>query len=117
MNRLIELSRALRLLLIAAVLGQAFLVQTHVHYARVAAPTQFSVTQPNGHPAKSIGQTDDPDHCPLCWEAAMAGHYFAPRVAVVPPAPVVLFWLVGSVTTAFDLAQPPHGWLSRAPPR
>jgi len=105
----------LQMLLLGALLTQAIVVQAHVHPARAVSAFPAAGTS-GGVPVQhlQIGATED---CPLCWEAAMAGHYPLPPSAAVPSAPPAVFRLVAPVIVAFGLAQPPHGWLSRAPPR
>lgn len=113
----IKLSRAGRLLLLAALLLQAVVVQTHVHPMRLGAP-EFSAAGMTGGPGvKAVPQASSSDYCPLCWEAAMAGHFYVPPAVAVPPAPAAQMWIAISTAAAFALARPAHGWLSRAPPQ
>jgi hypothetical protein len=118
MNAAIKLPRVLRMFLLGALLLQAALVQTLVHYALLAASAQVSAGRGS---LESVGashqQLNASDYCPLCWEAAMAGHYSLPPAAAAVSAPPAGFWFTLPIAGAFALAQPPHGWLSRAPPR
>jgi hypothetical protein len=117
MDLWIKLSRAGRVLLLAALFLQAVLVQTHVHPLRLGAP-EFSAAGMSGRPsAKLAPQLARSDDCPLCWEAAMAGHFYVPRAIALPPATAFAVWVAVSVAAAFKLARPARGWLSRAPPQ
>lgn len=108
----------LRTFLLGALLLQAILVQSHVHPARLPASQQvFAAGAPRGARAGSHQQLSSADYCPLCWEAATAGHYPAPPGAAMVSAPAVWIWFATAIVGAFLLAQPPRGWQSRAPPQ
>jgi hypothetical protein len=104
-----------RTLLLTAFVLQCVVVQTHVHAAPFAGRLSASPIdrQSVEHPTFATAF----ELCPLCWEAAVAGHYSLPDAAVVPSAPVTAFWIVASVAGAFTLTRYPLGWLSRAPPQ
>lgn len=111
-----KLSRAWRLLLLVALLVQAVLVQTHVHPAR-RAPRELSTAGMTGPSAKPAPLAFSSDYCPLCWEAAAAGHFYVPPAVALPAAPATPAWIAVSIAEAFALGRAGHGWLSRAPPR
>jgi hypothetical protein len=118
MNVGLKLPRALRMLLLGALLLQAIVVQTHVHFARLAASAQVSAGRTSaGSGAAWHERLSSADNCPLCWEVAMAGHYSLPPPAAVLSTSLILFWLALPAAIVFSLAPPPRGWLSRAPPR
>jgi hypothetical protein len=106
----------LRAALLLALLVQGTIVQTHIDFAR--APVSASAA--GSLQLTSVAKGDasgDPALCPLCQEAAMAGHYFTPAAGALPAAPAIPQWTVPGAALAFDLAQPALGWLSRAPPQ
>lgn len=113
----ITLSRMLRVLLLTAFVLQCVVVQTHVHAATFAGQ---GIAPPRARQGAEL-----PDRtfaaafelCPLCWEAAVAGHYSLPGAAIIPPAPTATFWIAAPIAVPFTLARYPFGWLSRAPPR
>ena len=107
--------RLLAVLLLACVLVQGTLVQSHLHFAGQANPRVAS-DEPAAQlskPAKGDPATD----CPLCHEAAMAGTYLLPPATALPTPPAAIPWLFTAPMAAFGLPSPAPGWLSRAPPR
>jgi len=104
----------LQMLLLGALLTQAIVVQAHVHPARAVSAFPAAGTS-GGVPVQhlQIGATED---CPLCWEAAMAGHYPLPPSAPVPSAPPVVLRLVGPVIIEVGHEPPAPGRRGRAAP-
>jgi hypothetical protein len=107
--------RLLAVLLLACVLVQGTLVQSHLHFARQSNPRVAS-----SEPAAQLSKpaTGDPAaDCPLCHEAATAGAYLLPTATVLLPPPAPILWLFTAPLAAFGLPSPAFGWLSRAPPQ
>ena len=107
--------RLLALLLLACLLVQGTLVQSHLHFTgradlRFASGEQVSQLS---KPVTGDAATD----CWLCHEAAMAGAYLLPNATIVPSAPAWTLWLFQASIAEFSLPSPPLGWLSRAPPQ
>jgi hypothetical protein len=103
------------LLLLACLLVQGTLVQSHLHFAGQLNP-QAASGEPSAQlskPAKENPATD----CPLCHDAAMAGAYLLPSATVLPPPPAAILWLFAAPMAVFGLPSPALGWLSRAPPQ
>jgi hypothetical protein len=104
-------------LVLAALLLQSFLTQTHLHLpsgslpasgrGQVTAPA-FSVERPalGGHST-----------CPLCIEMKIAGHYLPPIPFVLTAPAVLAFWFHLAATADPTRPHPTHHWQSRAPPR
>jgi len=116
----IRLLRALRLLLIAAFVVQCTAVQTHVHFAQLASRTSISAwSDVHGQAEKLFDPqiATAPDSCPLCWEAAMAGHYLSPAADGLALPPAIGAWIVVPALLEFGLRPSSHRWLSRAPPQ
>jgi hypothetical protein len=103
-------------LLLACLLVQGTVVQTHIHFKSQAAPR---VAASAGHivPATERGPNDPAANCPLCQEAMTAGAYLLPLAIVLPPAPAPYLWRATAAIVEFGLLAPSRGWLSRAPPR
>jgi hypothetical protein len=119
-NARIKPPPVLRLLLLAAFVVQCVFVQTHIHFARLSDQTGLSASYQAGGQAEKLtsgGSAAKSDYCPLCWEAAMAGHFVMPAVNVFPPPPAVILWLALPAMAEFGLRPFSHGWLSRAPPQ
>jgi di/tricarboxylate transporter len=94
---------------------QSLVVQTHCHFENdalegpaVAAAAHLSA------PTKAPGQA--PLDCPLCRQAAQAGHYLlaAGVPALVPPAVVAM--LLVRIRPFWQARHRPVGWRSRGPP-
>lgn len=114
--RLRTLSRALVLLLLFCLLAQGTAVRTHLHFIKSAATLQTAADHPPTRLSQSSGGEPAVD-CPLCREAAMAGSYVLPPVAVLPPRPLPASWGAAAASLAFALPAPAPGWRSRAPPK
>jgi len=108
--------RLFAVLLLACLLVQGTLVQSHVHFAgQQGAPAAASSLQ---SPQLSKPATGDPlADCVLCHEAAMAGAYLLPQATVLPPPPAPVLWLFTAAMVGFGLPSPALGWQSRAPPQ
>jgi hypothetical protein len=107
----------LRAFLLLAFVVQGTIVQTHIDYARPIAPHSIAGAAPQLSKAGTCGRADGSAPCAWCQAAAMAGHYFLPTAGTLPAAPAFLAWVGPVSVTVFGLVTPPHGWLSRAPPR
>ena len=108
--------RLFALLLLACVLVQGTLVQSHLHFAG-QSNLPAAASSERG-PQLSKPTTGDPAaDCPLCHETAMAGAYLLPSAATLPPPPTAILWLFAAPMAAFGLPSPALGWLSRAPPQ
>jgi hypothetical protein len=107
--------RLFAVLLLACVLVQGTLVQSHLHFAGQANRPAAS-NEPSAQLAKPA-KGDPATECPLCHDAAMAGAYLLPSAAVLPPPPAAILWLFAAPMAAFGLPSPALGWLSRAPPQ
>ena len=108
--------RLLVFLLLACLLVQATLVQSHLHFAsrtRLSAAASSEQAVQSAKPAKGDPVAD----CPLCHEAAMAGAYLLPTATVLPPPPAPIPWVATVPLAGFGLPSPAFGWLSRAPPQ
>src|SRR5436190_8389042 len=87
-------------LLLLGFVVQGTAVQTHLHFSEHGA----SFASSGGGSAQSPKPgKDDPANCPLCQEAATAGAYLLPSVAVLPPPPVALRWIAGTTLATFGL--------------
>lgn len=106
----------LQAILLLSFVAQGTIVQTHVDFARAAVPAANGVAATMLLPAGKTGEDGKSTVCPLCQEAAMAGHYFMPAAGALPSAPAVFGWIEPFGVSAFALGVQPHGWLSRAPP-
>jgi len=98
-----------------SLLWQSLVVQTHLH----AFPPPAATTAQAGSAAPATAnpsRPDDPANCPICREAARAGHYLAPLA--------IPLLLRSSMPVAPSLATLPiwprrhtaHGWYGRGPP-
>jgi hypothetical protein len=109
------LPRLFAVLLLACLLVQGTLVQSHLHFAARSNP-QAASSEPSSQLSKPA-KGDPATECPLCHDAAMAGAYLLPSAAILPPPPAAILWLFTAPMAAFGLPSPAFGWLSRAPPQ
>ena|SRR5690242_11552446 len=101
---------------LVAFLWQGFATATHIHpvqdsaaAARArAAPAQLTI------PAVPRGQPID---CPLCHDAAIAGHFLSSGAVLVVVPFAVVAWRSGLVfALSVHETKASHAWRSRAPP-
>jgi hypothetical protein len=107
--------RLFAILLLACLLVQGTLVQSHLHFAGQFNP-QAASSAPSAQLSKPA-KGDPAAECPLCHDAAIAGAYLLPSATVLPPPPAAIQWLFTAPMAAFGLPSPALGWLSRAPPQ
>ncbi len=107
--------RLFALLLLACVLVQGTLIQSHLHFAGTSS-RQATSGEPSAQLSKPA-RGDPAADCPLCHEAALAGAYLLPTATILPPPPAAAPWLFTARLAAFGLPAPAFGWLSRAPPQ
>jgi hypothetical protein len=101
-------------LLLVGFVVQGTAVQTHLHFSKQDSSV---VSSSDRYVQFEKPGKDDPASCPLCQEAAMAGAYMLPSVAVLPPPPAAVLWIAVTPLAAFGLLTPAHSWQSRAPPQ
>ena len=108
----------LRIFLLLVFVVQGTIVETHIDFAH--APSA-GVAASGSMPLRlaSLGQGGRGDKsglCPLCQEAAMAGHYTSPAPAAFTLRAAAPDWIAPPAGSDIGLVASPHGWLSRAPP-
>jgi hypothetical protein len=108
--------RFLGILLLASLLMQGTLIQSHLHFAGSFGSTSVTSSE-QSIASPTPAQGDPAAGCLLCHEAAMAGAFLLPEATALPPPPATIQWLFIAPITAFELPSPAFGWLSRAPPR
>ncbi|MBU6267773.1 MAG: hypothetical protein KGN34_09550 [Sphingomonadales bacterium] len=99
--------QALLLLLSLALIGQSIAVQAHRH---APAPTCVA------NPVKSHAKPHAADHCALCQEARLSGHYLLTDAPIVALALLATFLLLAVRATPQPGLAAPIPWRSRAPP-
>lgn len=111
-----RLSAGFLAVLVAAMIAftwQSFVTQTHID------PAQMPVAAVRGAPAH-VSQVpaapDRPIDCPICHDAALAGHYLTPGPAWVLAPIVVVLWRFTVDGKAEARRARSHDWRSRAPP-
>jgi len=93
---------------------------TQAHFHGRAALKPLAGTQAAGTALlreASRGERSDPStECPLCQDAAAAGHYITPTSATVAPLLRVVFQPAEQRVPSDAPQQRSHLWQSRAPP-
>lgn len=101
--------------LLIALTWQSFVTQTHVHPDRIRSAQTQSIAS-NGGNGDRPSPADSTDSCPICREAASAGHVLLPApVALVAPL-AAAFFVIAATAIRLSLTLRSHVWQSRAPP-
>ncbi|MGN6377112.1 MAG: hypothetical protein ACTHMG_16375 [Sphingomonas sp.] len=97
---------------LAAFAWQSFITQVHVH----GAPQAASRTLAGAQLSRPAPPPNLPIDCPICHDAAVAGHYLSPGPVLVLAAIAGVDWrpVAGALHSA--PLQRSHRWRSRAPP-
>ena len=97
---------------------QSFVVQTHLHFEGGSYPIAASAGHTGAESQRPGPQSpsDLPSNCPICSEVAQAGNYLLPAPITFDPPATAIAWFAVAILLALALAQPSHGWRSRAPP-
>lgn len=90
---------------------QAYLTQSHVHAAPIAAGKQV----PGKAPAK-MPAGDDQANCPVCQAALHGGHYLAPGASGFVPLVLMAYGAFVATHVASAVPSVSHDWTSRGPP-
>ena len=106
-----RLIRAVALLLFV---GQAIVVQAHVHTPAPWAVATVSSAGATSTPAPI--RRDDPLNCPVCREVAHAGAYLTPGPVALAIPTTTGHWSPVAVLPTLQTVRPSHSWQSRAPP-
>lgn len=92
---------------------QSFVTQTHIDLASMPAVTAQGTPT---HVSQIPAAPDRPIDCPICHDAALAGHYLTPGPAWVLAPIVVSIWRFTAQGKAEARRARSHDWRSRAPP-
>jgi len=92
---------------------QSFVTQTHIDFA----PAPVAAAQSAGtHVSRTPAAPDRPIDCPICHDAALAGHYLTPGPAWVLAPLATSVWRFTADATVRSRRARSHDWRSRAPP-
>lgn len=105
---------AATLLLVLALLWQAFTVQTHIDpQAQRFAP---GISASDAPVAKQAGAGDSSAPCFLCEELALSGHYIAASPVLFATPAIAIAWFAPVLLGGVTRRTRSHRWRSRAPP-
>jgi hypothetical protein len=111
---------ALLLACLTAFGWQSFVTQTHVHPVPVVRGQAASTSTQRILPGRHVGTPpiapDRPIDCPICHDAAIAGHYLSPGPVLILITAITLMPPVAVRTFTVVPGRHRHGWRSRAPP-
>jgi hypothetical protein len=112
-----RLSAGFLAVLAAAMLAftwQSFVTQTHIDIVSMPAAATAQIAP--AHVSQIPAAPDRPIDCPICHDAALAGHYLTPGPAWVLAPIIAVLWRFTADAKAEGRRARSHDWRSRAPP-
>ena len=112
-----SLPRPAVLLALAAVLVQAFVIQTHIHFDADLNASLVTKTAPSLLDSWALSTGGDADHCLICHEQMSGGRALTINAAhLLPPnAAIFMAFYAEALSAAYGIIS--HSWQGRGPPR